>query len=445
MGVINYTAEQINNLLAAANKIGDLSQLATDDKDSIVDAVNETFTDASEVKKSVAAALTGNGVDASEDDTAEELAAKIDELVNPNEPPLRDVNFWDYDGTLLYSYTLSEAQALTELPPLPSHKGLTCQGWNWALSDVKALTDPMNVGANYITDDGKTRLYITLYSPANLTVPLYFIQSVDNGVTIDWGDGSDAETLDGTDKVNTTHEYAEIGDYVITLDPTDDCELGLGTGSSTYCVLGSVVTTASVYTGALKKAELGKNIPSLSSSFRYCAAVETISVPKSIQAIGANTLTGCYVLRWFTVPDGVVSLPNECIRNKYAMRGVSLPKTVTTYGTYALGIGASLQSLAIPGGVTTISSGMLYSNSALSRLIVPASVTLISDNAFCNCNSLAEIHFRATEPPTLAGTSAFANTGSCPIYVPQGSLEAYQAADKWKSSSILSRLQEEPA
>ena len=34
-----------------------------------------------------------------------------------------DVNFFDYDGTLLYSYTWEEAKNLTELPPLPKHEG----------------------------------------------------------------------------------------------------------------------------------------------------------------------------------------------------------------------------------------------------------------------------------------------------------------------------------
>ena len=46
------------------------------------------------------------------------------------------VNFRDYDGTVLYSYTVDEAAALTELPALPEHSGLICQGWNWSLDDM---------------------------------------------------------------------------------------------------------------------------------------------------------------------------------------------------------------------------------------------------------------------------------------------------------------------
>ena len=41
-----------------------------------------------------------------------------------------DVTFIDYDGSVLYSYSLEEAQTLTGLPALPTHDGLVCQGWN---------------------------------------------------------------------------------------------------------------------------------------------------------------------------------------------------------------------------------------------------------------------------------------------------------------------------
>lgn len=38
----------------------------------------------------------------------------------------KDVKFYDYDGTLLYEYTIAEANALSELPELPTHDGLIC-------------------------------------------------------------------------------------------------------------------------------------------------------------------------------------------------------------------------------------------------------------------------------------------------------------------------------
>ncbi len=57
-----------------------------------------------------------------------------------------DVNFFDYDGTLLYAYTWEEAKALTELPPLPVHDGLEVREWNYTLEDIKAQGTETNIG-----------------------------------------------------------------------------------------------------------------------------------------------------------------------------------------------------------------------------------------------------------------------------------------------------------
>lgn len=57
--------------------------------------------------------------------------AKITGTLDTTPPEESDINFWDYDGTLLYAWTLAELATKTELPPLPSHDGLICQGWNW--------------------------------------------------------------------------------------------------------------------------------------------------------------------------------------------------------------------------------------------------------------------------------------------------------------------------
>ena len=44
-----------------------------------------------------------------------------------------------------------------------------------------------------------------------MNVRLYILQTVANGVIIDWGDGSAIQTLAGTGRVNATHTYAIAG------------------------------------------------------------------------------------------------------------------------------------------------------------------------------------------------------------------------------------------
>ena len=147
----------------------------------------------------------------------------------------KDVNLYDYEGTLLYSYTLEEAQALTELPALPTREGLTCQGWNYDLATIKSYDRKVNVGAIYITDDGTTRIYIKLED--GRTSPMLGV--CPNGtVDVDWGDGTAHDTLTGTDTTvvqwTPTHNYASAGEYVIKLTVTGSMEFYGSSGTNQY-------------------------------------------------------------------------------------------------------------------------------------------------------------------------------------------------------------------
>lgn len=75
------------------------------------------------------------------------------------------VVFYDYEGTVLYSYSSDKFLSLTEMPPNPSHDGLVAQGWNWELEDAKeyvAQHEALTIGQLYTTHDGKTRIYLRI-------------------------------------------------------------------------------------------------------------------------------------------------------------------------------------------------------------------------------------------------------------------------------------------
>ena len=232
----------------------------------------------------------------------------------------KDVSFYDYDGTIVASYSLSEAQSLTTLPDGPTHPGLTFQGWNYTLDKVKAFTRPMNVGAMYITDDGKTRLHIRVAAEGRMNVPLYISQTVANGVTIDWGDGSVTQTLAGTGNVNTKHTYANIGDYVITLDPVDGCTLGLGSGSSSYCLMGSTNDNGRVYCNMMQAVRIGDGVTRIGDyAFNNCDSLVSIVIPNGVTSIGKLAFNNCYSLASITIPDSVTSIGNSAFSNCYGM------------------------------------------------------------------------------------------------------------------------------
>ena len=316
-----------------------------------------------------------------------------------------DVNFYDYDGTLVASYSLSEAHSLTALPDGPAHEGLTFQGWNYTLEKVKAFTRPMNVGAMYITDDGKTRLRIRIAAEGRMNVPLYISQTVANGVTIDWGDGSATQTLAGRGNVNTTHTYASIGDYVITLDPVDGCTLGFGAGFSSYCVMGSTGNSGKVYCNILQSVQIGAGVTSIGSyAFSYCYSLASITIPDSVTRIDSYVFNDCHSLASITIPDSVTRIDNNAFSSCYSLASITIPDRVTRIGSYAFRYCSSLTSITIPVRVIIIDSYAFQSSYSLASITIPDSVTSIGSNAFGTCSSLASI----TIPVSVTSIGSYA-------------------------------------
>ena len=66
------------------------------------------------------------------------------------------VIFIDYNGTIVEEWEASTVSGKSALPSNPSHTGLTAQGWNWSLVNIKAYIADypdalMTVGQMYTT------------------------------------------------------------------------------------------------------------------------------------------------------------------------------------------------------------------------------------------------------------------------------------------------------
>ena len=229
-----------------------------------------------------------------------------------------DIMFYDYDGTIVTSWTLAELATKTALPDYPSHNGLICQGWNWSLADLKTANRKMNVGAMYVTDDGKTRMYIHLEE--GRTSPVLGV--CPNGtVDIDWGDGTVHDTLTGSSTsiavYTSAHNYAAPGDYVIQLTVTGS----MGFGSN-----GPLVYTSNsdnrnyVYKNAIQKVELGSGVTRIGGyAFQNCCNLSSITIPNIVTSIGNYAFNYCYNLSSITIPDGVTSTDNGAFSYCYGI------------------------------------------------------------------------------------------------------------------------------
>jgi hypothetical protein len=301
-----------------------------------------------------------------------------------------DVRFFDYDGTLLHTYTAADFANLTELPANPSHQGLTAQGWNWSLVDAKAYVASygiLDIGQMYVTDDGKTRAYFSFPQGGRLDLMLRFVQSLANGVTLDWGDGSATETFAGTGEKTPSHTYAAAGDYVVTFTVAEGCTLMLGNYSSFIANTGATLYPANM---ALWKIEMGERITELGwvgpAANLFCG-LKYLTIPQTVVSSGVRgQVTDCKYLKALTLPINYETT-RQGFTNNWALQFFSLNKKSKIFPL--TNSGRSLTHLAIPEGYAAV--GALSLCERLAKCAIPSGVASIPD-AMRGLSHLLELH-----------------------------------------------------
>lgn len=400
------------------------------------------------------------------------------------EPALNDVNFFDYDGKLVASYTLIEVSELTELPTPPKHDGLEFSGWNHTLEDVQALTHKEDVGAIYNTEDGWTHLKIHIRGKSRSTITLYFSQTVANGVAVDWGDGSNISTVDSTGNVTLSHSYSKLGYYTIKMRASEGCTLGFGHKSAQYSIFGASATNASgarAYLDCLTEVNIGSGVTDISSyAFQDCPSLGKVTIPNGVTVINENAFEYCYSLETIILPLNPIEIGWFAFQYCNGLKNVISGSGNVTVGTYAflycynlnrislsdnslLGSNAfnrceSLQYFRVPEDITTLEDRLFANCVSLNEIVLPDSLQTIGNSTFLNCYSLAtvsipeirqisasafsgcygigEVHLANTTPPTLSNINAFSNNASDRMfYVPNGSSSVYKVYSNWSTYS----------
>ncbi len=153
-----------------------------------------------------------------------------------------------------------------------------------------------------------------------------------------------------------------------------------------------------------------------SSSVKYSgdiiipSSVTYNSVSYSVTSIGTSAFDGCTGMASVTIPNSVTSIGNYAFDWCSGLTSVTIPNSVTSIGRWAFNYCFGLTSVTIGNRVTSIGSGAFYYCSILT------SVT----------------NFANTPQEIYSSVFDYVDKSTCVLYVPAGSVSAYQTADQWK-------------
>jgi hypothetical protein len=338
-----------------------------------------------DAETAIGSAITVKGGTVGANDGLEDFAADIATIPSGGgggNQPIKDVNFYDYDGTIVNSYTAAEFAELTAMPDNPSHDGLTAQGWNCdELATAKSYVSDygkLDLGQCYTTSDGKTRLYIDLLEEAKSPVLRLYLFG-ETTVNINWGDDSAISTLSGySQAVEERHNYARGGKYVISIEVNGVMYI---TGYQRLFTDGANNNSYdTIYKQSIYKVEIGNNVRSINAeAFRFYSNIESITIPKTVRNISvSDVFASVYKMKALIIPWGA-SLGTDTFKNFY-VENLILPLSATTVNN---AFNYSLRKIIIPNSVTSIPA-QAFMSCSLYSIIIPSSVTSIDSNAFPN-------------------------------------------------------------
>ncbi len=204
------------------------------------------------------------------------------------------------------------------------------------------------------------------------------------------------------------------GDYVITIVNDNPYVCGY-LGQETELILPAMYGISDyAFYGCkdLTKVSLSNNVTYIGeSAFSGCTSLTSIEIPNSVTTIGKKAFEGC---------TGTISV-NCDIEDAEESDG----------GWF---YGSKFSEVILGEAVNKVGKYAFYGLTSIKSLTIGGNVNRIGYYAFDNCTGLKSIYSNAVNPPACRDNAFHEDTKwDCPLYVPKESLDAYKAANVWKS------------
>lgn len=355
----------------------------------------------------------------------------------------KNVNFYDYDGSLVYSYTKSEFLALENLPSLPQHDYLTSNGWNWTqqeMIDFVNKHDGIDVGATYNTTDGATYLFFYFPKGVSKELTIWVNMKANSSATVDWGDGT-TSVLENTGSSATDISVTK-SDYAI---PTQDVEIIVKIIGGSFKIGKS--GNYNLFGGArdsynsnhmLKKVYLGSNCTGTNgAAFAYCIWLKSIVFPSTF-----SISSGGFIFVYSKQLKALIFTRNLTLNSGYASNESGISMVIysgnsTSFGAQDVLANARNLLYVTPPLKATSTPRLFYNTYYLTKAIFPKTVKTFHNQLILSCYSLSEIDLteydNPSRLPTLSG-AAWSFASNCKILVAnQEMYDAFTTATNWST------------
>lgn len=151
-----------------------------------------------------------------------------------------------------------------------------------------------------------------------------------------------------------------------------------------------------------------------SSAFSGCKALERITIPGSVEALGDEVFmyctslkyaelrctfreisdfgewvfSGCASLEEVCLPEGISKLPEGSFDGCSSLKYIKLPEGLTSIEPYAFRDCSSLESVELPEGLTSIEPYAFGGCVSLRKIVLPESLMRASSDSFADCKNL---------------------------------------------------------
>ena len=167
------------------------------------------------------------------------------------------------------------------------------------------------------------------------------------------------------------------------------------------------------------------------ASFAECGFTGSLVIPNTVDSIGAAAFRDCHFDGQLMLPDSLQKLGYKTFMNCLFTGRLHLPNTMTEIGSQAFDGCQFGDTLVVPESLESIWFGVFMNCNQLEALKLPSTLRGIDHFGFAYCINLRSITIDAYLPPSTQDWAFDSIPNDIPVYIPNGSLCAYQNDNKW--------------